>query len=172
MLCAPQPRACTCSTTKQHTAVMYKRSRSLAASRSDICYATRLNGCQDAISAYWAARYNTWLLIKLTPKGVVFSFLFNICIDTSCDICMYFYFLHLLRQLVSNQMQNMSAMPDAASVMNAQIVCRCCILTALKPSSATDVAYAARRPVGASAASRDLCSPLQTFSWTRMELLV
>jgi len=25
---------------------------------------------------FWAARYNTWLLIKLTPKGVVFSFLF------------------------------------------------------------------------------------------------
>jgi len=24
----------------------------------------------------WAARYNTWLVIKLTPKGVVFSFLF------------------------------------------------------------------------------------------------
>ena len=24
----------------------------------------------------WAARYNTWLLIKLTPKGVVLSFLF------------------------------------------------------------------------------------------------
>jgi len=24
----------------------------------------------------WAARCNTWLLIKLTPKGVVFSFLF------------------------------------------------------------------------------------------------
>ena len=24
----------------------------------------------------WEARYNTWLLIKLTPKGVVFSFLF------------------------------------------------------------------------------------------------
>ena len=24
----------------------------------------------------WAARYNTWLLIKLTPKGVVFSFRF------------------------------------------------------------------------------------------------
>ncbi len=23
----------------------------------------------------WAARYNTWLLITLTPKGVVFSFL-------------------------------------------------------------------------------------------------
>ncbi len=22
----------------------------------------------------WAARYNTWLLMKLTPKGVVFSF--------------------------------------------------------------------------------------------------
>jgi len=27
-------------------------------------------------SHLWAARYNTWLLIKLTPKGVVFSFLF------------------------------------------------------------------------------------------------
>ena len=26
---------------------------------------------------YWAARYTTWLLIKLTPKGVVFSFLFS-----------------------------------------------------------------------------------------------
>ncbi len=25
----------------------------------------------------WAARYNTWILIKLTPKGVVFSFLFD-----------------------------------------------------------------------------------------------
>ncbi len=24
----------------------------------------------------WAAWYNTWLLIELTPKGVVFSFLF------------------------------------------------------------------------------------------------
>jgi hypothetical protein len=23
----------------------------------------------------WAARYNTWLLIKLTPKGVVFYFI-------------------------------------------------------------------------------------------------
>ena len=23
----------------------------------------------------WAARYNTWLFIKLTPKGIVFSFL-------------------------------------------------------------------------------------------------
>jgi len=25
---------------------------------------------------FWAARYATWLLIKLTPEGVVFSFLF------------------------------------------------------------------------------------------------
>ena len=24
----------------------------------------------------WAAQYKTWLLIKLTPKGIVFSFLF------------------------------------------------------------------------------------------------
>jgi hypothetical protein len=27
-------------------------------------------------SASWAARYDTWLLIKLTPKDVAFSFLF------------------------------------------------------------------------------------------------
>ena len=27
-------------------------------------------------SSCWAARYNTWLLMKLTPKGAVFSFLF------------------------------------------------------------------------------------------------
>ena len=27
-------------------------------------------------SEHWAARYNPWLLIKLTPKGVVFSLLF------------------------------------------------------------------------------------------------
>ena len=30
-------------------------------------------GC---LNRHWAARYNTWLLIKLTPKGIVFSFLF------------------------------------------------------------------------------------------------
>ncbi len=28
--------------------------------------------------SHWAARNNTWLLIKLTPKGVLFSFLFYI----------------------------------------------------------------------------------------------
>ena len=32
-------------------------------------------------SCIWAARYNTWLLIKLTSKGVVFSFLFS---DSCC----------------------------------------------------------------------------------------
>ncbi len=30
----------------------------------------------------WAARYSTWLLIKLTLKGVVFSFLFFVTIPT------------------------------------------------------------------------------------------
>ncbi len=25
-------------------------------------------------SEHWAALYNTWLLIKLTPEGIVFSF--------------------------------------------------------------------------------------------------
>ncbi len=33
----------------------------------------------------WAARYNTWLLIELTPKGVVFSFLsFSFCGLVAC----------------------------------------------------------------------------------------
>jgi len=31
----------------------------------------------DAVMRTWAARYNTWFLIKLTPKGVVFSFLLS-----------------------------------------------------------------------------------------------
>jgi len=30
---------------------------------------------------FWAAWYNTWLIIKLTPKGVVFSFL---CTEAWC----------------------------------------------------------------------------------------
>jgi hypothetical protein len=38
----------------------------------DNCISKSGNG----YAAYWAARYNTWLLIKLTPKGVVFSFSF------------------------------------------------------------------------------------------------
>jgi len=33
----------------------------------------------------WAARYNTWLLMKLTPKGVVFSFLFFPITDMDCS---------------------------------------------------------------------------------------
>jgi len=33
----------------------------------------------------WAARYNTWLLIKLPPKGVVFSFLFYKVFG--CKVC-------------------------------------------------------------------------------------
>ncbi len=33
-----------------------------------------LSLCDLPYWAAWAARYNTWLLIELTPKGVVFSF--------------------------------------------------------------------------------------------------
>jgi len=44
------------------------------------CESTRAAGHQGDISIMehtrWAARYNTWLLIKLTPKGIVFSLLF------------------------------------------------------------------------------------------------
>ena len=39
---------------------------------TDSSSAPALNVCLGT----WAARYNTWLFIKLTPKGVVFSFLF------------------------------------------------------------------------------------------------
>ncbi len=28
----------------------------------------------------WTAWYNTWLLVELTPKGIVFSFLFCLCL--------------------------------------------------------------------------------------------
>ncbi len=37
----------------------------------------------------WAARYNTWLVIKLTPKGVVFSFLFFQDPVIVADSCTY-----------------------------------------------------------------------------------
>ncbi len=30
----------------------------------------------------WVARYNTWLLIEMTPKGIVFSFLFYLHPDS------------------------------------------------------------------------------------------
>ena len=36
--------------------------------------------------ASWAALYNTWLLIKLTPKDVVFSFLFWNALALVCAI--------------------------------------------------------------------------------------
>ena len=39
-------------------------------------------------SYLWAARYNNWLLNKLTPKGVVFSFLFfSYQLPNSCAVC-------------------------------------------------------------------------------------
>ncbi len=38
-----------------------------------VCDASLIN--IGVVLITWAAWYNTWLLIKLTPKGVVFSFL-------------------------------------------------------------------------------------------------
>ncbi len=53
----------------------------------------------------WAARYNTWLLSKLMPKGVVFSFLSRAgmhiyiyiytCIAVSNVICVLIVGLHV-----------------------------------------------------------------------------
>ena len=36
-------------------------------------YRQRLQQASRLLISIWAARYNTWLLIELTPKGVVFS---------------------------------------------------------------------------------------------------
>ena len=33
----------------------------------------------------WAAQYNTWLLIKLTPKGVLFSFISSLQPCAACS---------------------------------------------------------------------------------------
>ncbi len=46
---------------------------------------------------FWAARYNTWLLMKLTPKGVVFSFLF-----LSTSVVLSQQLLEQLRELCGN----------------------------------------------------------------------
>ncbi len=39
----------------------------------------------------WAARYNTGLLITLTPKGLVFSFLFSHSAFQACILAAYEY---------------------------------------------------------------------------------
>jgi hypothetical protein len=41
------------------------------------CCTTTLQGPCVVWHRKWAARYKTWLFIELTPKGVVFSFLFH-----------------------------------------------------------------------------------------------
>jgi len=47
--------------------------------RNELCVSA-ISFCLQLLWGYeslvWAARSNTWLLIKLTPKGVVFSFSF------------------------------------------------------------------------------------------------
>jgi len=42
---------------------------------SDARHHQRQHGPGDVATKAWAAWYNTWLLIKLTPKGAVFPFL-------------------------------------------------------------------------------------------------
>ena len=39
------------------------------------------------VTVLWAAWYITRLLVKLTPKGVVFSFLFNVTVHVACVGC-------------------------------------------------------------------------------------
>jgi len=40
----------------------------------------------DVTLPHWAARYNTWLLIQLTRKSVVFSFLFGHCLGSASTV--------------------------------------------------------------------------------------
>lgn len=89
--------------------------------RCSIYNTTRFFGCQDATST-------------LTPvvTSVNISDAVSDCIYSCCICC-------------DNQMQNLSALPDAASIMYAKQLSRCCILTAEKSSSATDVASAEHR---------------------------
>ncbi len=44
----------------------------------------------------WATRYNTWLLIKLTPKGAVFSFLFLFLVFPPLFFSFLFFFFSFL----------------------------------------------------------------------------
>ncbi len=46
----------------------------------------------------WAAQYNTRLLIKLTPKGVVFPFLFFSLLFSSCRDCGFWHASHYCAQ--------------------------------------------------------------------------
>ena len=50
--------------------------RLLAASLHAEPSSSGLSQAGEALTSIWAARYSTWLLIPLTPKGVVFSYLF------------------------------------------------------------------------------------------------
>jgi len=56
----------------------------------------------------WAARYNTWLLIKLTPKGVVFSFLFFSFLFFS-----FLFFSFLFLSILHGAMQMLELARDA-----------------------------------------------------------
>ena len=51
----------------------------LVTTHASLQHAAQLTTQSAAVNvtpASWAALYNAWLLIKLTPKGAVFSFLF------------------------------------------------------------------------------------------------
>ncbi len=66
--------------------------------------ASRCTNPVTSVVSTWAAWYNTWLLIKLTPKGIIFSFLFwsaivlfdfrspvALCDNSCCTVCSVIY---------------------------------------------------------------------------------
>ena len=57
------------------------------------CTAMLMSGCANnhETANTWAARYNIGLLIKLTPKGVVFPFHFFVKQQMSYSASLYFY---------------------------------------------------------------------------------
>ena len=51
----------------------------------------------------WATRYSTWLLVRLTPKGVIFSFLSTLCL--------------LLQNVASTHIRSLELYPGTCMIM-------------------------------------------------------
>lgn len=56
--------------------ILVKTSKTWSSNQST-CMATACSGQQSCCR--WAARYDTWIVIELMPRGVLFSFLFFFC---------------------------------------------------------------------------------------------
>ena len=75
--------------------------------------------------APWAARYNTWLLNKLTPKGIVFFFLFFSFLQGPLPVCwsllMCAFFAAYAQPLMGGLLINKSALDTCQHVWDRRI---------------------------------------------------